>query len=128
MEKVRQTAMFTVGRAVFFGAFAISIVMLGFLFDLVLFFRSGAILALTMAVILLFYAQTADKRNPNLTETWILLDDSQRPQNVHAVKAFGRVMEEVYIFYAINAFAAAVGFLVLSFIFAFLSVRMIFSS
>ena len=128
MEMVRQKAMFTVGRAVFFGAFAISIVMLGFLFDLVLFFRSGAILALAMTVILLFYAQTAGRRNPKQTDTWLLLKKPERPQNEHTVKAFGKIMEEVYAYYATYTFAAAIGLIALSLIFALFGVRSIFNS
>jgi len=44
MERIRQTAMFSVGRAVFFGGFAISIVMLSLAFDFALALKGGAIL------------------------------------------------------------------------------------
>ena len=120
--------MFAVGRAVFFGGFATSMVMLSFLFDLVLFFRSGGILALALSMVLLFYAETAGNRSPWHTETWILLKKPDRPQNEHTLRAFGKVMEEVYLFYATYAFVAAVGLLSVSFAFAALGVRSIFNA
>jgi len=49
MENVRHVAMYAVGKAVFFGGFAISITMLAFAFDFSLSFRAGAILTLIMS-------------------------------------------------------------------------------
>lgn len=109
MEKIRQVAMFCVGRAVFFGGFAISIVMLSFAFDFALSLKSGAILTLIMSLILLWYAQTAHKRNPRSTETWILLEENRKPQNDNARKAFSLVMKEVYGFYAYYSVMIAIG-------------------
>ena len=108
MEKVRDQAMLCVGRAVFFGYLAISMVMLGSMFDLVLFFRTGAILALDMAVVLLWFAQTAPHRAPEKTETWLLLEDRHRPHNKHAVQLFSQVMQEVYGYFAMLAIWIAI--------------------
>ncbi len=114
MEKVRQVAMFCVGRAVFFGGFAISIVMLSFAFDFALSLRSGAMLTLVMSLILLWFAQTAQNRSPQSTETWILLADDRRPRNDHARKAFCEVMKGVYGFYAYYAVMISIGLFVAS--------------
>lgn len=110
MEQFRKVAMFCVGRAVFFGSFAVSIVMLSFAFDLVLLFRSGAILALIMSVILLWYAQTAQSREPRTTETWLLLEEARRPKNDHAKRAFRLVMKETYGYFSLRAVIVAVVF------------------
>ena len=112
MEKVRDQAMLCVGRAVFYGYLAITMAMLGSMFDLVLFFRIGAILALVMAVVLLWFVQTAPGRAPKKAETWLLLEDRYRPQNEHAVRLFSQVLQEVYGYFAMLAvrFAIVLGF------------------
>ena len=109
MEKVRQIAMFSVGRAVFFGGFAISIVMLSLAFNFALALKGGAILTLVMSLILLWCTLTAERRNPNSTETWILLDEKFRPVNSHAKKAFCLVMKEVYGIYAYYSVLISLG-------------------
>ena len=119
--------MFTVGRAVFFGALAVSLIMLSFLFDMVLFFRSGAILALIMSAILLWYAQTANRRHPKRTETWLLMDNDLRPRNEHAVRAFSMLMEEVYAHYAKNVFGVSMFLLIVSLICELLGIRSVFN-
>ena len=106
--------MFCVGRAVFFGAFAISIVMLSFAFDFALSLKAGAILSLIMSLILLYFVQTAPSRNPKHTETWLLLEDERKPKNAHARKAFCGVMREVYGFYAYYAVIVSIGLFVAS--------------
>ncbi|MEX0345813.1 MAG: hypothetical protein AB3N20_12885 [Rhizobiaceae bacterium] len=114
MEKVRNVAFFCVGRAVFFGSLAICVIMLSFSFHPVMSFRAGAILALLMTAILLWFAFTAAKRPPKRTEVWIHLDEQTRPKNDHAKRAFGGVMREVYGHYARSAFIASIGFFALS--------------
>ena len=114
MEKTRDIAIFCVGRAVFFGSLAIGCIMLSFSFHPVMSFRAGAIMALMMTAVLLWYAMTAAKRPPKRTEVWIYLDEKTRPMNDHARRAFGLLMKEVYALYAKGAFRAAVVFFVLS--------------
>ena len=114
MNIVRQTAMFCVGRAVLFGCLGIGCVMLSFAFDSILFFRSGAILCLTMSVILVWFAETAHKRLPKKTETWILLSEEDRPYNDHATRAFKNTLKEVYGFFAYYSVVAGVIFLTIS--------------
>ena len=126
MEKTRELAMFTVGRAVFFGSLAVSLIMLSFLFDMVLFFRSGAIMAFGMAAILLWYAQTAGQRPPKRTETWLLLDNDLRPKNEHAVRAFSQLMREVYAHYAKHVFGVGASLFIASLVLELLGIRAIF--
>ena len=128
MENVREKAMNCVGRAVFFGYFAISMVMLGFMFDLALFFRSGAVLTLLMSVLLLWYGQTAHMRPPHKTETWLLLDQEFRPQNDHTIRAFTQVLKEVYGYFAAIAIRIALALAFASIPASFASFRYMFNS
>ncbi len=128
MEKVRDQAMLCVGRAVFFGYLAISMVMLGSMFDLVLFFRTGAILTLLMAVVLLWFAQTAPSRAPEKTETWLLLEDRHRPQNEHAARVFAQVMQEIYGYFATLAIRIAIALGLASLLPQLTGIRYLFES
>lgn len=110
--------MFAVGRAVFFGGFAISLVMMAFAFDFTLAFRAGAILSLAMSAILLWFAQTAHSRKPEKSEVWLLLPAEYKPQNDAARSTFARVMHEVYLHYAARSFAFGVVFLAIAMLLA----------
>lgn len=114
MEKTRQLAMLCVGRAVFFGGLAISLIMISFAFDFALALQAGAILTLSMAAILLWFALTAERREPKRTEVWMLLADDERPRNDHAKRAFRTMMQEVHTHYARNAFTFSVSFFAMS--------------
>ncbi len=123
MEKTREIAFVCVGRAVFFGALAIGLVMLSFAFSPVTSFRAGAILTLVMSAILLWFALTAARRNPRDTEVWIYLDEDSRPINEHAQRAFGMVMRDVYEVFASGAFKTALGLFAVSVVLQVLGVE-----
>ena len=110
MERIRQVAIECVGRAVMFGWLAIGCVMVGFSFAPVSSFRSGAVLALLMALVLLWRAMTAAGRNPKHSEVWLYLDENSRPAEAHAHLIFATVMREVYGRYAQVTLGVAVGF------------------
>src|SRR5688572_8023713 len=96
MEKVREVAVACIGRAVMFGTLAIGCVMVGFSFNPVSAFRSGAVLTLVMAAVLIWKAVAAHRQNPKNTEVWLYLDDHSRPVGDHARRMFATVMREVY--------------------------------
>lgn len=96
MEQVREVAEACVGRAVMFGTLAIACVMVGFSFNPVSAFRSGAVLTLVMAAVLIWKAVAANRQDPKQTEVWLYLDQHSRPAGEHARHAFGKVMREVY--------------------------------
>jgi hypothetical protein len=123
MESVRRVAMYCVGRAVMFGALAISLVMLSFAFDPAAACKLGGVAGLLVAAILLWFHQTARSRPPARTETFLLLPESERPHNDHARKAFGIVMEEVYLYYATRAFTVGSGLLLAGIGLAFAGVQ-----
>nr|MBA3449572.1 hypothetical protein [Pseudaminobacter sp.] len=64
MEQIRRVAMECIGRAVMFGSLAIGCVMIGFSFNPVSAFRSGALLTLLMTLVLMWKAMAAGTRNP----------------------------------------------------------------
>lgn len=114
MDEIRRIAVGCIGRAVMFGSLAIGCVMLGFSFNPVSAFRSGALLTLLMALILMWKAMTASARNPRHTEVWLYLDRKSRPADDPSRRVFATVMRDVYGLYARIAFGVAVGFFVLS--------------
>ncbi len=109
MNQVRQVAVECVGRAVMFGWLAIGCVMVGFSFAPVSSFRSGAVLALVMSLILLWRAITAASRNPRHSEVWLYLDEANRPAEADARFVFTTIMREVYGHYAQVTLWVAVG-------------------
>lgn len=114
MEEIRRVAIECVGRAVMFGALAIGCVMVGFSFAPVSAFRSGAVLTLLMALVLVWRAMTAGSRNPKHTEVWLYLDETTRPAEAQARMVFATIMRDVYGRFAQITLGVAVGFFVLS--------------
>lgn len=114
MEHTRRIATFCVGRAVFFGAIAISCMMLAFSFNPALAFRCGAITTMLMAGVLTFKAIQALSRHPRKTEVWLYLDERTRPANDQARAVFSRMMREVYGRFARGSFMVACGFFAIS--------------
>lgn len=116
MEKIREIAIFCVGRAVFFGSLAIGCVMIGFSFNPVSAFRSGAVLTLVMAVVLLWKAMAAQSQNPKRTEVWLYLDENVRPPEAQAKFIVSTIMRDVYGKFAQAALGVAFGFFLISFL------------
>ncbi len=114
MEKVREVAVACVGRAVMFGTLAIGCVMVGFSFNPVSAFRSGAVLTLVMAAVLIWKAVAAQRKNPKETEVWLYLDEHSRPAGEHARLMFAAVMREVYGRFAQYSLFAACAMFALS--------------
>lgn len=117
MHEIRRVALQCVGRAMMFGSLAIGCVMVGFSFNPVSAFRSGAFLTLMMAAVLMWKALTAGTKNPRRTEVWLYLDEKSRPIDAAAQDVFRTVMREVYVFYARIALGVAVGLFAISLVF-----------
>jgi Ca2+/Na+ antiporter len=117
MDKIREVAVFCVGRAVMFGSLAITCVMVGFSFNPVSAFRAGAVLTLLMAAILIWKAYAAARQNPKSTEVWVYLDDKARPANEHSRFVFATVMRDVYARFGQASLAVACLFFAISMIF-----------
>jgi preprotein translocase subunit SecG len=123
MDEIRRVAVECVGRAVMFGSLAIGCVMVGFSFNPVSAFRSGAFLTLMMALVLMWKAMTASTKDPRRTEIWLYLDEKSRPIDDSARRVFGSVMRDVYGVFARLALSVAVGFFVLSLILMLFGLR-----
>ncbi|HHZ10497.1 MAG TPA: hypothetical protein GX405_17140 [Rhizobiales bacterium] len=117
MEKIREIALMCVGRAVMFGTLAIGCIMIGFSFNPVSAFRSGAVATLLMATVLMWKALTAMRRNPKSTEVWLYLDETSRPLDQHARFVFGTIMREVYGRYAQFSLLVACALFAISLVF-----------
>ena len=79
MEKVRQVAYLSIGRAVGFAGLAIFTVMVGLSFDPLMAVRCGGVLLLLLLAALLLKAQRAPFTDYRHTEAWMLLDGPDRP-------------------------------------------------
>ncbi|MCU0832148.1 MAG: hypothetical protein MUC58_11665 [Rhizobiaceae bacterium] len=108
MKRYREAADFAVGKAVLFTAFGIVVTMLGTAFDFALSARFGAYLSLMLAGTLLWFASTAERREPERTETFMLLPDEARPVSGAARRVFRTVLHDTYVHYARKAFQASV--------------------
>ena len=107
MEKIHEIALACIGRAVMFGVLAIACVMVGFSFNPVSSLRSGALLTLMMAAVLLWKAWSAGHKDPKTTEVWLYLDENNRPTDQYARLAFAIVMRDVYGMFARLSLIAA---------------------
>ncbi|WP_163265072.1 hypothetical protein [Chelativorans alearense] len=107
MEKIRNTALICIGRAVLFGALAISLIMVSLSFDLALALFVGAVLTLAMAEILIVKALIVPWQKPNRTEVWTCLDKAARPAGAQGRAVFTGVLREVYMVFARNSYTIA---------------------
>lgn len=116
MEKIQQAAMTSIGRAVFFTGFAITMIMFGFAYDFLLALRSGAILTLALAALLMWFAQNVQSKKPENCEAWLLLREEDRPASDAARRVFFTIMHDTYLYFAARAFVIAAIMLALSII------------
>jgi len=114
METIRKVAVMCIARAVMFGTLAIVCVMVAFAFSPPAAFRTGAMLTLVMAVVLLLKAQYALHQKPRHTEIWLYLDERTRPGDEEAGRRFAEVLREVYGRFAAITFATACGLFLVS--------------
>jgi type IV secretory pathway VirB3-like protein len=112
MERVRQVAFISVGRAVGFAGLAIFTVMIGLCFDPLLALRSGGVLLLLLIAVLLMKAQLVETTDYRHTEAWLLLDRHERPEERLAGPAMSTALHEALLWFA--RWAAGVAALVWS--------------
>jgi hypothetical protein len=99
MEKLRQMAFLSVGRAVGFGGLGIATLMAGLSFDPVLALKCGGTLLLLLLAVLLLKAQLPAS-NFRATETWLLLDKQDRPDERYAGLLVSNVLRDTYLWFA----------------------------
>jgi hypothetical protein len=100
MTAVEQSAYISVGRACGFAGLGILSFMVGLSFEPELSAKSGGGLLLLMTAILVFRGLTAPTRPYKRTETWLMLDDADRPAPGVAQQVIGQTLRIVYLWYA----------------------------
>ena len=108
MDRIRELAWVSVGRACGFAILAIFTVMVGLSFDPVLAVKSGAVLLLISATALWLLARLAPTRNPRRTEVWYILDPHEQPTGGAAQRVIGTILADIYRRFAQWALLAGV--------------------
>jgi hypothetical protein len=100
MDAVERAAYLSVGRACGFGALAIFCFVVGLSYDPNLAAKAGGILCLLMTAILLMRAASAPTRPYKATETWLMLENADRPSEQIAQQVIGSALRNAYFWYA----------------------------
>lgn len=109
-HRVRALAVQSVGRGCFFAALAIWCVMIGLIAEPFQSLKSGAILTMIAACVLLLKAGHVTRASYKKTEVWILLDRKIDLSPEVAQRIITVTLRDVYLRYALYAAVAAVGF------------------
>jgi len=92
--------------------------MVGLSFEPRLAFQAGGFLTLLMAVILIFKAHEARRKDHRRTEMWLYLPKEQRPPEAYAQWASATVLNETYLTFARWSAAASIAMWTLALLFA----------
>ena len=100
MEKLRNAAFVSVGRAVGFTGFGIFTLMFGLSYEPVLALRSGGVLILVLLLALLIRAYRVPRQDFRHTETWFLLPRADRPDERYAGILITAALRDAYLWFA----------------------------
>ena len=100
MDRLRQVAFQTIGRAVGFAGLAIFCVMAGTAFDPLLAVQAGGVLVLVVLAVLLLKARLALTADHRKTEMWLYLKKHERPAESYAQWAASTVLRDTYLQFA----------------------------
>jgi divalent metal cation (Fe/Co/Zn/Cd) transporter len=114
MERIRSLAHVSIGRGCCFAGLAIGATMMALIYDPPLAFRTGAVLVLIAACVLMIKARNAPKRPYRRTELWMLMDKKSDLPEARIQQALGGILAELYGRYARYAFGIAIGFWLLA--------------
>jgi hypothetical protein len=109
-QRVRTLAVHSVGRGCFFAALAIWCVMIGLIADPLQSLKSGAILTMIVACVLLLKAGYVTNASYKKTEVWIMLGRRIELSPEVAQRIITVALREVYLRYALYAAAIAIAF------------------
>ncbi len=113
-QRVRTLAIHSVGRGCFFAALAIWCVMIGLIAEPLQALKSGAILAMLVACVLLLKAGHVTRASYKKTEVWILLGRQIDLTPEVAQRIITGTLRELYLRCALYAIVAAVVFWLLA--------------
>lgn len=116
-QRVRTLAVHSVGRACFFAALAIWCVMIGLIAEPLQALKSGAILTMIVACVLLMKAGHVTHASYKKTEVWLLLGRSIELKPEVAQRVITGILREIYLRYALYAVCVAGGFWLLALVF-----------
>lgn len=106
-QRVRTLAIHSVGRGCFFAALAIWCVMIGLIAEPLQALKSGAILTMIVACVLLMKAGHVTRVSYKKTEVWIMLGRSIELSPDVAQRIITVTLREIYLRYAL--YAAGIG-------------------
>lgn len=109
-QRVRTLAVHSVGRGCFFAALAIWCVMIGLIAEPLQSLKSGAILTMIVACVLLMKAGHVTHVSYKKTEVWILLDRRIELSPEVAQRVITVTLREIYLRYAVYSAVIAVAF------------------
>lgn len=109
-HRVRALAVLSVGRGCFFAALAIFCVMVGLVAEPLQALKSGAILAMITACVLMIKAEWVIRHSYKRTEVWILLDRRIELSPEVAQRVITVTLREIYLRYALYSALIAGGF------------------
>lgn len=109
-QRIRAMAIHSIGRGCFFAALAIWCVMIGLIAEPLLAIKSGAILTMMVACILLLKAGQVTRNSYKKTEVWILLDRKIEIAPEAAQTMITSILRELYLRYALYATFVAIAF------------------
>lgn len=114
MDRIEYCANLSVWRACAFGWLAVATVMFGLSFNVVLCFRSGAILLGLMAAALALAAVRAPGRNHRSTEVWAMLHNGADLPDGYPGSVVNETLRRVYARSARGTTLAAAGMFLVS--------------
>jgi hypothetical protein len=109
-QRVRQLAVHSIGRGCFFVALAIWCVMIGLIAEPFQSLKSGAILTMITACVLMIKAEWVIRHSYKHTEVWIMLDRQIDLRPEVAQRIITVTLRDVYLRYALYAAVVAGGF------------------
>ena len=109
-SKVDEKANESVGRAVGFSALGIGFIGMGLSFDPVMAAKSVAILTTLLALTLMALAERALHKRVSETETWVLLEQHERPPREAAQQIIGGAIRYAQLRYARLSALLSIGF------------------
>jgi hypothetical protein len=112
MDEIERVAHVSVGRACGFCGLAIICFMVGFSYEPHLSARVGGLFSCAVTLVLIFKALMAAHRPYKSTETWLMLQEGQKPSPASAQLVIGGVLRRVFLHYA--RYSAAVTLVLLS--------------
>ncbi len=118
LNHMREVAYEVVLRACGFAALAIFCVMIGMSFMPRHAFQTGGFLTTMMALVLIYKAREAHRKNYRHTEMWLYLEKHERPAPEIAQHMSARVLEETYLTFAMWTSAIAITMWVIALIFS----------